>query len=334
MTRRWRHLPRTSLPAAAAVTGGCAWDGPMSTLIARSDMARDVLDLYALITWACLAIAAVVFALLGYVLVRFRERPAAALPAQTHGHAWLEIAWTIAPAFVLLIIAVPTLQVVFRTQSQAKPPGTLEVVVRGYQWWWEFSYPGLGVATANELVVPAGRPIVFALEGPDVIHSFWVPKFGGKRDVVPGRRNAITITPDVPGEFWGQCAEFCGASHANMGLRVAVLTAAGFDRWIAAQRAPAAEPAGDAAAGKALFAGGACVGCHTVRGVSTGALGPDLTHFGSRRTLAAGMFPNTAERLVEWVRDAPRLKPGVKMPPFAYTDEQARALAAYLLSLK
>ena len=306
----------------------------MSTLVARSDMAHDVLNLYALITWASLAIAVVVFAVLGYVLVRFRDRPGAPLPPQTHGRPWLEIAWTVGPAFVLLLIAVPTVQVIFRTQSQARPPDSLEVVVRGYQWWWEFVYPGHDVTTANELVVPAGRPVFFALEGPDVLHSFWVPKFGGKRDVVPGRRNALFVTPDAPGEFWGHCAEFCGASHANMGFRVAVVSAADFDRWIAAQRAPAPEPAGDIAAGKALFAGSACVGCHTVRGVSNGVLGPDLTRFGNRRTLAAGMFPNEPDRLAAWIRNAPALKPGVKMPAFPLTEEQAKALAAYLLSLK
>ena len=306
----------------------------MSTLIARSDVARDVLYVYGLITWISLGIAALVFAVLGFVLVRFRERPGTPLPPQTHGRAWLEIAWTVGPAIVLLFIAVPTLQVLFRTQSQAKPANALEITVRGYQWWWEFEYPGLGVTTANELVVPTGRLVVFALEGPDVIHSFWVPKFGGKRDVVPGRQNVLRLTPDTPGEYWGQCAEFCGIAHANMALRVVVAAPAEFDRWIAAQRAPGAEPAGEAAQGRAIFAASACVGCHTVRGVSTGRLGPDLTHVGSRRTLASGMFPNTPAQLAAWVRNAPALKPGVRLPAFAYTDEQARALAAYLTSLK
>ena len=307
----------------------------MSTLVARSDMAHDVLGLYGLITWASLAIAVLVFAILGYALFRFRDRPGAPLPPQTHGRAWLEIAWTIGPAVVLLIIAVPTIQVIFRTQSQATPREALEVVVRGHQWWWEFRYPALDVVTANELHLPAGRPIAFHLEGPDVIHSFWIPKLGGKRDVVPGRRNAIAVTPDAPAEFWGQCAEFCGISHANMGMRVVVASAQEFERWIQAQRMPAAEPTGDAAAaGKALFAASACVGCHTVRGVSAGVLGPDLTHVGSRRTLAGGLLPNTPEAMTRWVRDAPAVKPGVKMPAFALSDEQAGALAAYLTSLK
>ena len=306
----------------------------MSTLVARSDMARDVLSLYGLITWISIGIGALVFVILGYVLLRFRDRPGAPLPPQTHGRPWLEIAWTLGPALVLLVIAIPTIQVIFRTQSQAKPRGALEVTVRGYQWWWEFRYPALGVVTANELHLPAGRPVVFSLEGPDVIHSFWVPKLGGKRDVVPGRGNVITLTPDGPGDLWGQCAEFCGASHANMGMRVIVDAPADFDRWVSAQRAPAVEPGADAAAGKALYAASACVGCHTVRGVSAGVLGPDLTHFGSRGTLAGGMFTNTPAHVAAWVRDAPALKPGVKMPAFTLTDDQARALAAYLTGLK
>jgi cytochrome c oxidase subunit 2 len=320
--------------ATVLLLGGCAWDGPMSTMVASSDMARAVLSVYGLITWISVGIGTLVFVILGYALLRFRDRPGAPLPPQTYGRPSLEIAWTIGPAIVLLIIAVPTLQVTFRTQSLARPPDALEIVVRGYQWWWEFAYPALGVVTANELHVPAGRHVVFRLEGPDVIHSFWVPKFGGKRDVVPARGNTLRLMPETPGEFWGQCAEFCGTSHANMGLRVVVATAADFDRWVTAQRAPAVEPIGDAATGKTLFETNACVGCHTVRGVSTGILGPDLTHFGSRRTLAAGMFPNTPEHLVAWVRNAPALKPGVKMPPFAFSDEQARALSVYLMSLQ
>jgi cytochrome c oxidase subunit 2 len=234
---------------------------------------------------------------------------------------------------VLLVIAIPTIQVIFRTQGTASPQA-LEVVVRGYQWWWEFRYPALDVVTANELHLPAGRPVLLRLEGPDVIHSFWVPKLGGKRDVIPGRVNQIAMVPDTPGEYPGQCAEFCGASHANMLMRVVVDAPADFERWVAAQRAPAGEPAADVAEGRDLYARSACVGCHTIRGVSAGALGPDLTHLGSRQTIAAGLFPNTPQALAAWLRDPPALKPGVKMPNLGLTEAQARALAAYLLSLK
>jgi cytochrome c oxidase subunit 2 len=182
--------------------------------------------------------------------------------------------------------------------------------------------------------VPVGRPIALTLDGPDVIHSFWVPHLGGKRDVVPGRLNRLTFTADAPGEYRGQCAEFCGLSHANMGMRVIVDPPEVFAQWVAAQQATPAEPAGLAAEGKAIFLRSACVGCHTIRGVSTGALGPDLTTFGSRRTLAAGMLPNTVDTVAAWLKDPPALKPGSKMPALALSDAQALALATYLLSLK
>jgi cytochrome c oxidase subunit II len=314
--------------------GGCAWDGPMSTVVARSDFARSILSVYGIITWATAFIGLLVFVVLASILLRFRDRPGAGLPRQIHGHALLEIAWTIAPALILLVIAIPTIQVIFRTQGAAAPASALAVKVRGWQWWWEFRYPSLDVVTANELHVPVGRPIVLDLEGPDVIHSFWVPQLGGKRDVVPGRVNRISFTPDRPGEYWGQCAEFCGASHANMQLRVIVEEPAAFERWVAAQKGPAAEPTGDAAAGKDLFTQRACVGCHTIRGVSTGALGPDLTHFGSRALFGAGLWPTTPDNVAAWVKDPPALKPGSRMPNLGLSDADARALALYLTSLK
>jgi cytochrome c oxidase subunit 2 len=324
-----------TLVLTATLAGGCAFDGPMSTLQAGSDLNRSILSVYAIITWAAAVIAVVVFVVLGLTLLRFREGAAGpGLPAQIRGHTGLELAWTIAPAFVLLIIAIPTIQVVFRTQSAATPAGALEVTVRGWQWWWEFRYPSLDVVTANELHLPLGRPVVFNLEGLDVIHSFWVPRLGGKRDVVPGRPNRLSYTPDRAGEYWGQCAEFCGASHANMGLRVIVEEPGAFERWVAAQKAAPPEPAGAAAEGKAIFARSACVGCHTIRGVSAGALGPDLTHFGSRALFGAGLWPTTGDHVVTWLKDPPALKPGSKMPNLHLTDAEARALAAYLTSLK
>src|SRR5262245_17874785 len=269
------------------------------------------------------------------VLLRFRERPGAGLPAQVRGHTLLEIAWTVAPALVLLVIAVPTIHVIFRTERPAGPlPGAVEVTVRGWQWWWEFRYPSHDVTVADELHLPAGRPAVLTLEGPDVIHSFWVPHLGGKRDVVPGRTNRIVLTPDTPGTYQGQCAEFCGTSHANMGLRVVVDPPERFEQWIAAQRATPPDPTGAAAEGQAIFASRACVGCHTIRGVSAGNLGPDLTHFGSRIRLASGMLPSTIENVTMWVKDPTVIKPGVKMPALGLTDAEARAVATYLIGLK
>jgi cytochrome c oxidase subunit II len=320
--------------AAIVVLGGCAFDGPMSTLVARSDLNRSILHVYKIITWATAVIGLLVFTVLAIVLLRFRERAGVALPRQIHGHTAMEISWTIAPALVLLIIAIPTIQVIFRTQTATAPKDALEVTVRGWQWWWEFRYPSLDVVTANEPHLPVGRPIVFTMEGPDVIHSFWIPHLGGKRDVVPGHRNRITLTPEQPGEYWGQCAEFCGTSHANMMLRVIVQEPAAFDAWVAAQKAPTPEPSGDAVAGKDVFAKSACVGCHTIRGVSAGVLGPDLTHFGSRKLFGAGLWETNADNVARWVKDPPALKPGSKMPNLHLSDADSKAVAAYLVGLK
>lgn len=305
----------------------------MSTVMARSDFARAINEVYGIITWVTIGIFVVVAAVLLYVIIRYRERDAERLPRQIRGHSLLEIGWTIAPALVLLIIAIPTIQIIFRTQSAARPAGALAVDVRGHQWWWEFRYPSLKITTANELHLPVGQTVYLKLEGPDVIHSFWVPRLGGKRDVIPGRINTLTFTPEAPGEYLGQCAEFCGISHANMRMRVIVHPRATWATWVAGQQAVPATAAA-VADGAALFARSACVGCHTIRGVSAGVIGPDLTHFGSRGTVAAGILPSTLDNVAAWVKDPQALKPGVKMPALDLTDEQARAVAAYLLSLK
>ncbi|HEY3101126.1 MAG TPA: cytochrome c oxidase subunit II [Methylomirabilota bacterium] len=327
-------VARLAVAALVVLASGCAWDGPMSTVVRGSDFNRAILRVYTIITWATAIIGVLVFVVLGYVLVRFRRPPDTRLPAQIRGNTLMELGWTIMPAIVLLVIAIPTIQIVFRTQTQGAPAGALRVTVRAWQWWWEFRYRDLDVVTANELHLPVGRTVVLDLEGPDVIHSFWVPHLGGKRDVVPGRHNRIVLTPETPGLHWGQCAEFCGASHANMGMRVLVQPAAEFDAWVAGQKATPPEPTGAAADGKAIFAKNACVGCHTIAGVSAGVLAPNLTHFGGRSTLAAGMWPNTPDNVAAWVRDPQRLKPGVKMPDLGLTDEQAKAVAAYLTGLK
>jgi cytochrome c oxidase subunit II len=206
----------------------------MSTLVPRSDFARDILHVYAIITWISVGIALIVGVALAWVLTRYRARPGASgMPPQTRGHTLLEISWTIAPAIILLVIAIPTIQIIFRTQA-APPRDALEIRVLGRQWWWEFRYPTLAVVTANELHVPAGQPVALVLDGPDVIHSFWVPQLGGKRDVVPGRLNRLTFTAETPGEYRGQCAEFCGVSHANMGMRV-IVDARRVLRWVCAE---------------------------------------------------------------------------------------------------
>ena len=325
------------LLAAALLLSSCGWslwDSPMTTVRPKSGFGRITHEIFMLISWWTLGIGIVVEGALLWVCFHFREKPGQPIPKQVHGHTVLEVSWTIAFAIVLLIFAIPTIPVIFATQ--AEPPATaLRVDVSGRPGWWEFKYPDLKVVTANELHLPAGQMVSFNLHAPDVIHSFWMPQLGGKRDVVPGRVNRITLTPDEPGEFPGQCAEYCGMSHANMRFRVIVHSKPDFEKWVAAQRSPAVQPTDPLAQkGQEIFSQSTCVGCHTITGVSGGVLGPNLTHFGSRKSMGANLMVNTPENVAKWIENPGHLKPGVLMPDLGVRGEQAKALAAYLLSLK
>jgi cytochrome c oxidase subunit 2 len=208
--------------------------------------------------------------------------------------------------------------------------------VVAHQWWWEFQYPGQSVTTANELHVPVGRPVDLALESADVIHSFWVPAVGGKRDVVPSHVNHLWFTPSTRGTFPGQCAEMCGVSHANMRMKLVVETPAEFARWLARQQAPPREPdsTSQAGRGRQVFLDVGCIACHTVRGVSEGVIGPDLTHLAGRTSIAGAIYPNTPEMLAKWIADPPTRKPGTLMPALGLDARQIADLVAYLRSLE
>jgi len=322
----------------ALLAAGCTqWadaSAPQTTVFPASDINRQILDLYALIFWMAVVVFVGVEGFLLYTIVRFRRRADNQMPTQTHGNTRLEVAWTILPSIVLLVIAIPTIPTIF-AQDTVPPNATQRVRVVGHQWWWEFQYPDLGVVTANELHLPIGQTARFDLTSADVIHSFWVPRMGGKMDVVPTRTNLLWFTPEQTGEFLGQCVEFCGIQHANMRLRLIVDTPEGFEAWVQQQRATAAQPSGDAQRGAQLFQQGACVGCHTIRGTNAaGTVGPDLTHFGSRRTVAAGMLDSNPQNLNRWIQDPQGVKTGAKMPNLGLSDADAEALAAYLLSLR
>ncbi|HET8577266.1 MAG TPA: cytochrome c oxidase subunit II [Methylomirabilota bacterium] len=318
----------------ATSCGWSLWDNPMTTVRPRSDFGKVIDELFMLISWTTLVIFLAVEALLVYCCWRFRERPGAPMPKQVHGHTPLEITWTVAFALVLLVIGIPTVRVIFKTQ-EAPAATALRVDVVGKQWWWEFKYPSLGIITANELHLPVGETAAFHLHAPDVIHSFWIPHLGGKRDVVPHRVNRLVMTPDTPGEYPGQCAEYCGLSHANMRFRVIVHEKGEWEKWVKAQQAPPVEPSDPLAQqGKQIFASSACVGCHTIKGVAAGQIGPDLTHFGSRKVFAGGMMAVTPENVTKWVEKPEHMKPGSRMPDLGMSGDQGKALAAYLLSLK
>jgi cytochrome c oxidase subunit 2 len=304
---------------------------PQTALEPRSDVAAMQDRLWDDILLWVVGIFVVVETALIVTVVRFRRRPGGPAAKPIHGNTTLEILWTIAPAVILAFIAVPTVRTIFQTYG--KPAGTaLEVRVVGHQWWWEFQYPQLGVITANELHVPSGRTVYLTLEAADVIHSFWIPAFGGKRDVIPGRTNHMWFTPKATGSFPGQCAEFCGASHANMLFKVVSQSQAEFDAWVATQKAPVAPPDSTSLAAKGfeVYQKGQCVACHMIDGVSYGVLGPNLSKVATRTTIASGIFPNDEEHLKRWIKNAPAQKPGSLMPNMNLTDEQVAALVAYL----
>jgi cytochrome c oxidase subunit 2 len=257
-----------------------------------------------------------------------------------HGNTRLELAWTLAPALILLVIAVPTIATIF---SMSRPAGSdenpLKVTVTGHQFWWEYRYDNEGIVTANELVMPVGRPVELTLHSVDVIHSYWIPALAGKTDVIPGRTNRMRFTAEQPGRYPGQCTEFCGLSHANMRNVGVVMDEADFDAWVAGQKqlpATPAEGSGPAAEGLSLFNGRGCGGCHTVEGVSTGNIGPNLTHFASRGTFAGSLFKNNAESLRIWLKDPQAAKPGnaMRIPGLPLKPDEIEKLIAYLETLK
>lgn len=239
-----------ALPAAAQE------QYPMSTIMPKTDFAASIHDLYVQIFWWSLGILAVCWVVLAYILIRFRERPDSPMPKQIHGHTGMEIAWTVVPALIVVAIAIPTIQTVFQTQKA--DPDAFVVDVIGHQYWWEFRYPQNGdVITANELRLPVGKPVSLRIWSDDVIHSFWIPMLGGKRDANPLRvvpegetthYSWIHMTPQETGYFLGQCAEFCGDSHSRMMMAVIVDTEEGFEQWLDDWRTGHAAPGTQVAA--------------------------------------------------------------------------------------
>lgn len=436
---RPRRLARAALTVALAasslVVAACG-QYPNSVFHSRTDTNRDVGFLFEILIWFGSIVFVFVEAILIYTLVRFRRRGVARTPEHVHGNTTLEITWTIVPALILVFIAIPTVRTIFRTQAKPRADA-LQVEVIGHQWWWEFRYPQFTmrspngkldtVVTANELYLPKGRTVNFALMSRDVIHSLSMPALSGKRDLIATHTNYLWFTPDSAQAtaYNGFCAEYCGASHANMRFRTFVVSPSDFQSWVAHQQTPAAftvpapgqagnatganaptapsagapgvgvpanaapgtqtavaqagfiafpreqmpaytvpttpvpsdihysDPFGDPARGAQLLmqGQGACLGCHTIRGNPSmiGQIGPNLTHIGSRTTLAAGLFPNDTRHLALWIKNARKMKPGVLMPTIGVneydpqlgttikvglTDQQIADIVAYLQALK
>lgn len=286
-----------------------------------------------------LGIAAIIFALvvglLLYSAVRFRARPDQAEPYQEFGRPHLEIAWTVAPALLLAVLFVFTVIGMNASQPSAARGGD-DLVVIGHQWWWEIRYPRSGVVTANEIHLPVGKRLLVALQSADVVHNLWLPQLGGKMDLVPGQTNHIWLEADRPGTYFGACSEFCGTDHAWMLIRAIAEPQAQFDAWERRQRQNATPPVtGLAAQGARIFGQLTCASCHAISGTPYQMrVGPDLSHVGSRQTLAAGLLANTPANMARWLRDPQSLKPGSHMPDLQLSDTQVRALTTYLEGLR
>ena len=433
-TFRPRRMASAALLGALALgLAACGGEYPNSTFNPNSEYNAAIDALWdKLLFWGTLVFIGVEAALI-YTIFKFRRRPGGGVPKQVHGNTALEITWTAIPAVILIFIAIPTVRTIFKTQAKAAPDA-LQVEVIGHQWWWEFRYPQYGISTANELYLPNGRTVNFQLKTIDVLHSFWIPQMGGKRDLISNRTNYLWFTPnkDLGSSAWnGFCAEFCGPSHANMRFRVFTVTPDEFGQWTAHQKQPAIFPAmavapasaapavapvpsgtgstpllqvaaattpvetaapaapvpmwvfpkerlekefaftipktpltnqisfddgvigkGDAERGRQLYNRSSCIGCHAIAGtpMNMARVGPNLTHVGSRHTIAGGLYPNDTKHLSYWIKSAPHMKPGSIMPSLGkgvtdpktkmvvnvggLTDAEVADIVAYLQALK
>lgn len=433
-TFRPRRMASVALLGALAFgLAACGGEYPNSTFNPNSDFNTAIDALWdKLLFWGTLVFIGVEVALV-YTIYKFRRRPGGGVPKQVHGNTKLEIAWTAIPAVILIFIAIPTVTTIFKTQAKAVPEA-LQVEVIGHQWWWEFRYPQYGITTAGELYLPSGRTVNFQLKTVDVLHSFWIPQMGGKRDLISNRTNYLWFTPNktLPSSAWnGFCAEFCGPSHANMRFRVFTVTDGEFGQWVAHQQQTAIFPAvalapvtaapavptvpsgtgsapvlqtaaavasadtttapapvpvwvfpkekiekefaytipktpittlisfdesllgkGDAERGRQLYSRSSCIGCHAIGGTpfNMAGVGPNLTHVGSRHTIAGGLYPNNTKHLSYWIKSAPHMKPGSIMPSLGkgvtdpktkmvvnvggLTDAEVADIVAYLQALK
>ena len=279
--------------------------------------------------------------MLVYAVVKFRGRAAddGREPAQVYGSSQIQLAWTVIPILIVVVMYLATARVIHAIQDAPQPASAVEVIVIGHQFWWEFRYPKLGIVTANEMHIPVSdaqhpTPTFLDLLSADTDHSFWVPELAGKTDLIPNHPNRMWMDPHRTGVFLGQCAQYCGTQHAKMLLRISVDTPADFAAWVRAQQEPAVQDK-SVAEGRRVFESTACINCHSVNGTAAnGRFGPDLTHLMSRATIASGAAENTPQKLRLWIQDPDAIKPGSLMPAMQLSEADLDAVLKYMETLR
>ena len=351
---RWSRLRMWGLLLMGILLlSGCELSGHQSTFDAAAPIARQQMSLLYYTFWLSLIVMVGVGGALIYAIVKYR-RPAGdtSLPPQTHGNVMVEVGLILLATLITILVIVPAVRVIWQTSANVTPTeDDIIINVVGYQWWWAFEYPELGIVTANEMHIPQGRRVILNLDSADVLHSFWVPKLAGKMDLIPNQANQLWFTTDedTPLDvYYGQCAELCLGAHAYMRFRVIVSSEEDYAAWVSSFQDIEPLAAGQqlqqlqsdplVQQGAELFRN-KCASCHAVKGAFGGAADkPDLTNFGLRTSVAAGVLANTPENLARWLRDPQEVKPGNYMPYiWSETDpnreEHIEALVAYLLSL-
>jgi cytochrome c oxidase subunit 2 len=298
-----------------------------------SPQAEALAHLFVVTLLICAVVFLIVAVLVALCIVKFRGKSGDAEPAQLAGNEKLEISWTLLSGLILVGLFVLTVHAMRLSDPAAdRPP---DLIVIGHQWWWEARYPD-GTVAANEIHIPVGSNLLLRVESADVIHDFWVPQLGRKMDMIPGHPNPVWLRADMPGDYLGTCAEYCGDEHAWMRILVVAQTPPDFSAWLARQRQSASAPSTDGERrGLRIFQEKTCANCHEIKGVDPAiSFAPDLTHLASRTTLGSGLMPNTLDNLQRWLTNPQAVKPGCHMPDFHLEKGDVADLAAYLATMK
>ena len=351
LARGMEHMGSTSIASSArrAATAaslalpflaGCSSEAPQSWLNAQGPASRAVIDLFWPITITATLVFFVVQGLIIYSVLKYRARPDGPEAEQFHGNLTVELGSTIITALVFIVVlamTVNTQRVLSAPLDNPKEALTIKVIV--HQWWWDFQYADDGIITGSDMVIPTGKPIIVEITSVDVIHSFWVPMLAGKMDAIPGRENRMYLEAEREGIYSAQCAEFCGIQHALMRFDVVALSPEAYEKWRTVHKAVPAEPNATStdpsivlqAKGAQVFQAGACKTCHAIEGTAAkGKVGPNLTYFAGRTSVAGKTLPNTVENVKAWLRNPQAVKPGTLMPNLNLKEDEIDALAAYL----